>query len=325
MPPYDKLQALDSTALDESAPLREVELRLNGDMERYVWSMDGKTLSEADAIRIRKGERVRFILINETMMHHPMHLHGHFFRVLRSDGSAPDDLPLKHTVDVAPMGRTVIEFAANEEKDWFFHCHVLYHMKSGMSRIVSYENSPPDADIAAMRHKLFMDPYYAWGEFSPMSHMSTGKLTAANTRNTWVLSWENSWGEGEEPFEYEAFARYEYYKNRYVRWFAGINAERHENSAGVENEERIVAGIHYLLPFRIESRLWVDNEGEARLALDKHLQMTPRTRLLLGYEYDTGTREEWHTDVEYLLSRHVSARLGYHSEFGAGAGFTVRF
>jgi len=136
-PPYEKLRAPRPTALPADKPVREIRLTLDGDMERYVWFLNNKPLSESDAIRIQEGEVVRFIMINRTMMHHPMHLHGHFFRVINGQG---DHAPLKHTVDVAPMSTTVIEFDANQVGDWFFHCHLLYHMKSGMARVVSYEN-----------------------------------------------------------------------------------------------------------------------------------------------------------------------------------------
>ena len=124
-PPYAKLRSIQPTAFDPGKPIREIRLTLDGDMERYVWLLNNKALSESYAIPIREGEVVRFIMINRTMMHHPMHLHGHFFRVLNGQG---DYAPLKHTVDVAPMSTTVIEFYGNEFGDWFFHCHLLYHM-----------------------------------------------------------------------------------------------------------------------------------------------------------------------------------------------------
>ena len=135
-PPYAKLRSIQPTAFDPGKPIREIRLTLDGDMERYVWFLNNKALSESDVIRIREGEVVRFIMINRTMMHHPMHLHGHFFRVLNGQG---DYAPLKHTVDVAPMSTTAIEFYGNEFGDWFFHCHLLYHMKSGMARIIHYD------------------------------------------------------------------------------------------------------------------------------------------------------------------------------------------
>ena len=84
------------------------------------------------------------------MMNHPMHLHGPFFRVANRYG---DYAPMKHTVDVPPFGKVVMEFEANEEKDWFFHCHVLYHLAAGMARVVSYEGSEMDPDIKKIRPK----------------------------------------------------------------------------------------------------------------------------------------------------------------------------
>ena len=105
-------------------------------MERYTWSFDDKTLTEVDKIRINKGEIVRFNLINETMMHHPIHLHGHFFRVLNGQH---DYAPLKHTVNVPSLETVTIEFAANEEKDWFFPLsQSLSHAKRHGARVELY-------------------------------------------------------------------------------------------------------------------------------------------------------------------------------------------
>ena len=86
-PPYKDLRSVKKTALSSKRPAREVRLTLEGDMERYVWSLNGKTLYASDSIKIEKGETVRFIMINRSMMHHPMHLHGHFFRVLNGQGA----------------------------------------------------------------------------------------------------------------------------------------------------------------------------------------------------------------------------------------------
>ncbi len=131
---YDILKSPVKTNLSDNN-VRNIKLNLTGNMWRYVWSLNGKTLSEVDKIKIRRGEVIRIVLNNKTMMHHPMHLHGHFFRVLNKNGEYS---PLKHTVDVEPMKSVTIEFPANEAGDWFFHCHVLYHMKGGMARIFSY-------------------------------------------------------------------------------------------------------------------------------------------------------------------------------------------
>ena len=132
---YSYLKSLKKTSFAKSLPVKEIELKLTGNMKRYIWSFNGIPLSESDKIPIKQGEIVRLILNNQTMMSHPLHLHGHFFRVLNGQG---DHSPLKHTVDVPPMESLVIEFAPEERGDWFFHCHILYHMKAGMSRIFSH-------------------------------------------------------------------------------------------------------------------------------------------------------------------------------------------
>ncbi|OYV73221.1 MAG: hypothetical protein B7Z74_04290, partial [Deltaproteobacteria bacterium 21-66-5] len=123
-PPYARLKSLKPTAF-APGPVRTYRLTLDGDMDRYIWMINNKVLSESRSIRVRQGEVTRFIMINRTMMHHPMHLHGHFFRVIDGQGEYS---PLKHTVDVAPMSTVVIEFLPDAEGDWFFHCHILYHM-----------------------------------------------------------------------------------------------------------------------------------------------------------------------------------------------------
>jgi FtsP/CotA-like multicopper oxidase with cupredoxin domain len=126
-------------------------------MNRYVWTLDNKTISEEDKILIKKGENLRIILYNNSMMRHPMHLHGHDFRVINGQG---DYAPLKNVLDIMPMERDTIEFSASESGDWFFHCHILYHMMSGMGKIFSYENSPLNPEIPnpkLAQRKLFAD------------------------------------------------------------------------------------------------------------------------------------------------------------------------
>jgi len=143
---YGALKATASTALPADAPWRKLTFRLTGSMERYTWSFDDTILAHADKVRIRHGENVRFTMVNETMMNHPIHLHGHFFRVLNGQG---DYSPLKHTVNVPPLQTVAIEFAATEDQDWFFHCHILYHMKAGMARVISYGDTGPEKTAPA--------------------------------------------------------------------------------------------------------------------------------------------------------------------------------
>ena len=104
-------------------------------MGNYVWTINGQAYPDADTIQIREGEWVRLNLQNRSMMAHPMHLHGHFFQVRNGTGRGP----FKDTVIVEPhMGDLSLDFVANNPGDWFFHCHNLYHMETGMARVISY-------------------------------------------------------------------------------------------------------------------------------------------------------------------------------------------
>jgi FtsP/CotA-like multicopper oxidase with cupredoxin domain len=120
---------------DTRAPSRTVEVHLTGNMERFMWSIDGKKLSEApEPIRFERNERVRVTMINHTMMTHPMHLHGHFFEVV--NGHAGNH-PVKHTVMVMPGSKLSFDLTADAPGDWAFHCHLLLHMHAGMMRVVT--------------------------------------------------------------------------------------------------------------------------------------------------------------------------------------------
>ena len=315
--PYARLRALRPTAFDKEKPVRQIRLTLDGDMERYVWFLNNKPLSESDDILVRKGEIARFIMINRTMMHHPMHLHGHFFRVLNGQR---DYAPLKHTVDVAPMSTTVIEFNANEFGDWFFHCHLLYHMKSGMARVIHYENYLPGPDVAAVRPELYRESWYAWGQADFMSHMTEGSLVLSNTRNTLSAAWEVGWQEVEDT-EWEAILMWDRYINRFFTLFAGTNVFSEDD----EEEIRGVLGLSYLLPFNVESRAWVDTDGGARVEFEKEFHLTPRLSLTGKAEYDSHTKWEGKGSLHYAINKNVSLVAQWHSHFGWGGGLQVRF
>ncbi|MGE8612352.1 MAG: copper resistance system multicopper oxidase [Achromobacter veterisilvae] len=121
---------------DDRAPSREVELHLTGTMERYMWSFNGVKFSDARPIVLRYGERVRFVLVNDTMMTHPIHLHG-----LWSDLESPDGAfqVRKHTISLNPAQRLSYRVSADARGNWAYHCHLLYHMEAGMFRAVVVE------------------------------------------------------------------------------------------------------------------------------------------------------------------------------------------
>ncbi|MCM5705147.1 copper resistance system multicopper oxidase [Larsenimonas salina] len=118
---------------DQRAPSRTIELHLTGNMTRYMWSFDGVAYSDSTPIDLVYGERVRLVLVNNTMMEHPIHLHG-MFMALENDQGA--HLPLKHTISVRPAARVSLLITADEPGRWAFHCHLLYHMDMGMFRVV---------------------------------------------------------------------------------------------------------------------------------------------------------------------------------------------
>ncbi|MDW7772244.1 MAG: multicopper oxidase domain-containing protein [Desulfobulbaceae bacterium] len=317
-PPYAELKALKPTSFAAGRTVREIRLTLDGDMERFVWMLNNRTLSESDFIRIRKGEVVRFIMINRTMMHHPMHLHGHFFRVLSGQG---DFAPLKHTVDVAPMSTTIIEFDANEVGDWFFHCHFLYHMEAGMARVVHYQGFNADPETAAVRPNLYKDHWFSWGEAAILTNMTEGMLTLSSTRNILSASWEIGW-EDVDATEWEGIFTWERYFNRFFTIFAGVNLQG-EGSSG--EDTRGIAGFHYLLPLSLESRFWVDTDGGFRVSLDKSLELTPRFSFVGEVEYDSHDKWEGKVELAYLINKNFSLAALWHSEYSWGAGVQLRF
>jgi CopA family copper-resistance protein len=134
---YKDLIALERNP-DSRAPSRALEIRLTGNMERFSWGFDGWKFSEGPPpYSFRAGERVRITLVNDTMMTHPIHLHGHFFELVHAPIGY---LPRKHTVSVLPGGKVTFDLTA-EEGDWAFHCHMLYHMHGGMFQVFKVRKS----------------------------------------------------------------------------------------------------------------------------------------------------------------------------------------
>ena len=126
---YADLKSRDRNK-DARAPGRELEIHLTGNMHRYMWSFDGLKFSEVERpLRFRYGERLRLILVNDTMMAHPIHLHGMFMELVNGNGTYN---PRKHTVIVKPAERLEVDITADAPGHWAFHCHLLYHMKAGM-------------------------------------------------------------------------------------------------------------------------------------------------------------------------------------------------
>ena len=138
---YSDLQSLTPQS-DTRAPTREIEIRLDGNMERYIWTMNNKKFNDAQPITVKYGERVRLKFVNDSMMAHPMHLHGMFVQL--ENGQDPSNMPNKHTLIVAP-GKTVTALlTADELGEWAIHCHLLYHMSAGMMNKLIVANVNPE-------------------------------------------------------------------------------------------------------------------------------------------------------------------------------------
>lgn len=335
--PYRLLRSLEDTTLPKKRPHHKITLNLTGDMTRYVWSFNGKTIAQDPFVMIKHGEIVELELINDTMMHHPIHLHGHFFRVINGQGARS---PLKHTVDVPPMSRRTIEFEANEQKDWMFHCHILYHMMSGMARIFRYEpqagethqvdatmpdmNHVGDAPSGIHTHEHSLgehshDMWFAFGTASLQSHMSEGTLTLMNARNDFMVNWEVGWQDVDQT-EYEIDAIYQRYFNPNLQTFAGARLTNDPEAAN-----RAILGVNYRLPLMVWASASIDSEGNARFTLAKRLQLTSRLGIFGDVQYDTGTEWEWSAGADYTLTKNVSLTTQYHSDYGFGGGVLIRF
>ena len=329
---YGMLRSPEPTTLPQ-APTRVFHFNLTGNMNRYVWTIDNKTVSESDKILIRRGENVRIILFNGTMMRHPMHLHGHFFRLLNGQG---DYAPLKEVVDILPMETDTLEFAATESGDWFFHCHILYHMMSGMGRIFHYEDSPPPpgvADPTRALKKLYSDDR----RIRPMARIglesngSDGEVQLANTRYRLQTEWRVGTSE-QKGYETEShFGRYlgeMQYWFPYVGWdfryrsivdsgknlFGQTDTKNHRNV--------FCAGVQYILPMLITADLRVDMSGNLRVQFGREdIAVTSRLRL----NFMVNTDKEYMAGLRYLLTKYIGLSTHYDSDMGFGAGMTLNY
>ncbi len=336
---YTMLRATEKTTLPE-APIKELHFELTGNMNRYVWSLDNKVVSEADKILIKKGENVRIVLYNNSMMRHPMHLHGHDFRVINGQG---DYAPLKNVLDIMPMERDTIEFAATESGDWFFHCHILYHMMSGMGRVFSYENSPANPEIPnpiLAQRKLFADdrmPHFM-AKIGLESNGSDGEAMFSNTRwkasTLWHLGYHDMHGYESETvigryldkmqwlYPYVGFD-YHYkveggpknvFGNEEKNWFGQISNKN--------NRHTVVAGIAYTLPTLTIADLRIDGNGKLRFQLSREdISITPRLR----FAWMINTDKEYMAGFRYIATKYLSLSTHYDSDMGLGAGITITY
>ncbi len=321
---YNMLRALHPTTLDSTLKPREVKLTLTGNMLRYVWSFDFKTLSVADKIIIHKGERVRFVLTNNTMMRHPLHLHGHFFRFINSQG---DYSPLKHSFDIQPMQTVTIEFEANEEKDWFFHCHILYHMMAGMARIVSYEDSEQNefAKTGYKELKKEDNILYPWFDLSVHSQGAWLSGNISNNKNALEFEGRASWNGN---YETETHLLRYLDKKQYLAFYIGFDYRKNKtlplaNKPNSKDNRRVFdAGFYYLLPMLIRSEWRIDHTGKLRLQLER--RDIPLSNNVF-FDFRVNTDREYAIGFRYMIAKPLSISTNYDSDYNWGIGLTWHY
>ena len=312
---YGLLKSKKPINIDNVKKLRTVNFTLNGNMSRYVWSINGKPLEPDTYIKINKGERVRFIMKNTTMMNHPMHLHGHFFRVMTNQGKWS---VLKHTVNVAPLDQTVIEFEANEEKDWFFHCHILYHMMGGMTRIVRYEDNPGPKSLESARFDSeefnYADKFFARSRNFFQNNYSRTETSFYNSYYAFDLDILGNYKD-----EYEGEVHISRILTRYLEPYIGLKTESEEG--GTETSPTI--GLTWVLPLNISFDLKYQPEMEKKYEIEFESEIQLTSKLQFNYEFSS--IRSYYAELEYRQTRNLSFVASYNKTFdnwGAGLGYT---
>lgn len=332
---YGMLKSPTKTTLPKEAPVKELRFTLSGNMNRYVWSLDNKVISETDKILIKKGENVRITLYNGSMMRHPMHLHGHDFRIISEHG---DYSPLKNVIDIMPMETDTIEFQANADGDWFFHCHILYHMMAGMGRIFTYENSAPNPLIhdPKMAYKMLkMDDrmFHFMAENDFASNGNDGEAMLGSTRWSIGTEWRLGYND-EHGYETETHIGRYIGKMQWFMPFIGFDwryrrmgmDEQEQNMFGQKNtkDNRSVfsAGMEYTLPMLIKAQVEVYTDGNVRVQFErKDIPLSRRLRMNLMWNTD----KEYMAGLKYIVARNFGITTHYDSDMGVGFGLNLNY
>jgi hypothetical protein len=234
------------------------------------------------------------------------------------------------------MQKVVFEFAAVESGDWFFHCHILYHMMSGMARVFSYD-TPRDERLQEFPLTNLTNEgnhMFTWGEVTAASHMTELYATATNIRNQFTVMGEYGWNKN-----LEAEFTYERYLNDYFRVFGGVNVENEGENSLDKITTTAIAGVRYLTPYLFNLDVRMDSKLRPQISLSRAITIFPRTVVFGVYEYqaDFGWVDElpqdisfkkevvWSAGIEYFLSRNLSIMGSYDNRFGAGGGLSARF
>ncbi|MBE8714455.1 multicopper oxidase domain-containing protein [Sphingobacterium hungaricum] len=331
---YSMLKSTEKTNLPANAPVRELRFELTGNMNRYVWSMDNRVLSESDKIPVKKGEILRISLYNNSMMRHPMHLHGFDFRLLNEQG---DYSPMKNVMDIMPMETNVIEVEANRDGDWFFHCHILYHMMAGMNRVF---------EVGNYDNPLLPDKKKAYKELqkeSNMIHLMAENDFATNGLDGSAMLQNARWSLGTEwRLGYHDMHGYEVetHVGRYIgkmQWFMPFvgfdwryrKMGMHEEEINLfgekntkDNRSAVSLGFMYTLPMLVNFQAEVYHDGILRLSLMRE-DIPISRRLRAGFMLNSD--KEYMLDLRYILHKNMGIRTHYDSDMGFGIGLALNY
>lgn len=331
---YSMLKSTQPTEYSDQLPrAHELILELNGDMDRYTWTINGKPFSKEKFLIVKENDVVRWTMVNKTMMHHPMHLHGHFFRYLNGQNK---NSPLFHTVDVAPMATRTIEFHANEPGLWFFHCHNLYHMKMGMSRLVKYEGfERPERLVEHEKqygHLMTKDNnFFPRGELGLFTNH--GKVLIAASGGDWDISLKaeidknshtHDAHDGKPNKKWNHYEGELLIKNYRTRFFSILG--------GAEYEDKKIHGLlgfTYTLPLLVEMKTYIRSDIKIVAKLSKKLHLAKRLDLEIEPEFSYKNSDfKW--ELETALLYHIKNNLGlgsfykYTDSSGHSVGFGVK-
>jgi len=332
---YAMLKSPEKTVLPSDAAVRELRFELSGNMNRYVWSMDNKVLSEVDKILIKEGEILRITLYNGSMMRHPMHLHGHDFRVLNGQG---DYAPLKNVLDIMPMETDTIEFYANVEGDWFFHCHILYHMMAGMNRVFSYEDQStnpylPNKEWAYRKLQRESNAFHFMAENDFATNGNDGMMMLQNTRWSFGTEWRLGHND-RHGYETETHIGRYLGKMQWLMPFVGFDwryrkqeeGEVEENIFGQRSTKDIRSlfsvGVEYTLPMLVMLQGEIYADGNIRFQLMREdIPVSPRMRMA----FMLNTDKEYMFGLKYIATRNIALSTHYDSDMGVGFGATLSY
>lgn len=309
---YKPVKSPNKTTLPKNQPIRIVTLKLTGSMERYVWTINDTPMYAADEIVIKKGENVKFILVNETMMNHPIHLHGHFFRVLNGQGEYS---PLKHTVNVSPFETVEIEFDANEEKDWIFHCHNLYHMKLGMGGVIHYEGTKHDPvlmDHAGDHSSEHGNIWFSATRLEGYSNFANATTKLMRNNDNFIADFRHNYKK-----DYEGELIYQRYVSQFLGFYTGGKFEREDGKIS----NRGIFGATYTLPLLIKADLRINTKGKLRFGLSNEHQLTDR----ISFDWRWNTEKEYTLGLSYAITKQLYISGNYDSRERFGLGLNLRF